>query len=134
MTTREMATQYKMAQWAQNMQERTASGQSIRGYCEANGITRQVYFYWQRKLREAAAQQLGAPEPEQSQALVPNGWAAVRLAEEAAPEPASSLTLRVGGAEIEVRHGFDEALLASVCRALTPHPNEPTVRRGPRSC
>jgi len=28
------------------------------------------------------------------------------------------LTLRIGGAEIEVHDGFDEALLASVCRAL----------------
>jgi putative transposase len=121
MTTREMATQYKMAQWAQIMQERTASGQSIRGYCEANGITRQVYFYWQRKLREAAAQQLAAAaEPEKVQhALVPKGWAQACIAEERTPEQAGSLTVRVGGAEIEVRQGFDEVLLASVIKTLS---------------
>jgi endo-beta-N-acetylglucosaminidase D len=96
MTTREMATQYKMAQWAQIMQERMASGLSTRPYCEANGITRQACFYWQRRLREAAAQQLGAPEPDQPQAMVLNGWAAVRLAEESTLEQAGSLTLRVG--------------------------------------
>jgi len=118
MNTREIAAEYRLSHWAQVMQERTASGQSIRAYCEAKGITRQAYFYWQRKLREAAARQMGAPEPEQSQALVPTGWAAVRLAEDAAPK-AGLLTLRVGGAEIEVRQGFNEALLASVCRALT---------------
>lgn len=119
MNTREIAEEYRLTHWAQIMQERTASGLSIRAYCEANGITRQAYFYWQRKLREVAAQQLGASQPEQSQALVPNGWAAVHIAEEAAPEPAGGLTLRVGGAEIEVHQGFDEALLASVCRALS---------------
>ena len=121
MNTREMATQYKMAQWTQIMQDRVASGESIQGYCKARGITRQVYFYWQKKLRETAAQQLAAaaePEKEQ-QALVPSGWAQACIAEEPAPEQAGGLTLRIGGAEIEVRQGYDEALLASVCRTLT---------------
>jgi putative transposase len=123
MTTREMATQYKMAQWKQIMQERTASGQSIRSYCEANGITRQAYFYWQRKLREAAAQQLSvtasASPDNEPQALIPSGWAQACVSEEGAPKQEDSLTLRIGGAEIEVHQGFDEALLASVCRALS---------------
>jgi len=123
MTTREMATQYKMAQWAQIMQDRTASGQSIRSYCEAKGITRQAYFYWQRKLRERATQQLpvsAAASPEnEPQALIPSGWAQACVAQERAPEQAIGLTLRVGGAEIEVHQGFDEELLASVCRALS---------------
>jgi hypothetical protein len=74
-------------------------------------------------LREAAAQQLSestAASPEnESQALIPSGWAQACITEERAPEQASGLTLRVGGAEIEVQQGFDEALLASVCRALS---------------
>jgi putative transposase len=118
METRAIATEYRLGQWGQAMQERTVKGQSIKDFCEARGISRNTYFYWQRKLREAAARQMGAPEPEQSQALVPSGWAAVRLAEESAPMQAGGLTLRVGGAEIEVHQGFDEALLASVCGVL----------------
>jgi len=50
---------------------------------------------------------------------VPSGWATVEAAEETEPELAGGLILRIGGAEIEVRDGFDEALLASVCRALS---------------
>jgi len=119
MNTREIAEEYRLGHWAQVMQDRANSGQSIAAYCTQRGIGRHSYFYWQKKLRETAAQQMGVVQPEQSQALVPSGWAAVRLAEESAPEQAGGLTLRVGGAEIEVRQGFDEALLASVCRALT---------------
>ena len=100
------------------MQDRAASGQSIAAYCAQRSIGRHSYFYLQKKLREAAARQMGAPEPEQSQALVPSGWATVRLAEEPTPE-AGSLTLRVGVAEIEVRQGFDESLLASVIKTLS---------------
>ena len=51
------------------MQDRAASGQSIRTYCKEKGIGTNVYHYWQRKLREAAAQQLAEAQPET--ALVP---------------------------------------------------------------
>jgi hypothetical protein len=101
------------------MQERADSGLSIRAYCKENGIGTNVYHYWQRKLREAAAEQLSAAAHLEQQALVPSGWATVSPAEEAVPEQAGGLMLRIGVAEIEVRQGFDETLLASVCRALS---------------
>jgi len=122
MDTKEVTMEVRLAQWAQVMQDRVASGQSIAAYCAQRGIGRHSYFYWQRKLREAAVQQMaaGVAEPEKArQALVPTGWAQACVAEERAPEQACGLMLRVGGAEIEVRRGFDEALLASVCRALS---------------
>jgi len=114
---REIAAEFRLGHWAQIMQDRVTSGQSIRAYCKENGIATNVYFYWQRKLREAAAQQLAvSTAPEQSQALVPNGWAAVQ---ESVPEQLNSLMLRIGGAEIEVHPGYDEALLASVIKTLS---------------
>jgi len=119
MNTREIAVEFRLSHWAQIMQDRTASGQSIRAYCKEKGIGTNVYHYWQRKLREAAVQQLTAAQPEQTQSLVPNGWATVEATEETEPELAGGLILRIGGAEIEVRHGYDEALLASVIKTLS---------------
>jgi len=122
MGMREATTEIRLAQWAQVMQDRAASGQSIAAYCEQRGIGKHSYFYWQRKLREAALQQMGVPEEESEKAqplLVPSGWAQACIAEERAPGSAVGLTLRVGGAEIEVSRGFDEALLASVIKTLT---------------
>ena len=119
MNTREIAVEFRLGHWAQIMQNRAASGQSIRAYCKANGIGTNVYHYWQRKLREAAAEQMAAEPNAGAQILVPSGWATVSAAEEATPEQAGSLTLRVGGAEIEVQQGYDEALLASVIKTLS---------------
>jgi len=119
MNTREMATQYKMTQWRQIIQDRAASGLNIREFCEQRGIARQAYHYWQKKLREAAAEQLNQPAAPgaESQALVPSGWATVT--EEIAPTEPQGLTLRVGGAEIELHQGYDEVLLASVIKTLS---------------
>lgn len=116
MNTREIAAEFRLGHWAQIMQDRADSGQSIRAYCKEKGIGTNVYHYWQRKLREAAAQQMAVMEP---QALVPSGWAAVGAAEESGSTPPEHLTLRIGGAEIEVRQGYDEALLASVIKTLS---------------
>ena len=118
MNTREIATELRLAHWAQIMQDRVDSGMTIRAYCKAKGMGLNTYFYWQKKLREAAAQQLSAAAQAGQQGLVPSGWAPVSSAEEMVPEQESGLTLRVGGVEVQVRQGFDEALLASVCKAL----------------
>jgi len=121
MDTKKVTMEVRLAQWAQVMQDRVSSGQSIATYCAQRGIGRHSYFYWQKKLREAVAAQLTATaQPEKvGQALVPRGWAQACVAEETAPEQAGGLTLRIGGAEIEVRQGYDEGLLASICRTLT---------------
>ena len=118
MGTKEITAEIRMAQWAQVIRERVASGLSIDAYCKANGIARYSYFYWQKKLREAAARQLAVASQPDQQALVPSGWATV--AEEAVPESEpQGLTLRVGGAEIELHQGYDEVLLASVIKTLS---------------
>jgi len=73
MDTREVTKGYRLAQWAETIQTQKSSGQNIREWCEVNGINRQQYFYWQRKLRETAAEELGLADTERT--TVPSGWA-----------------------------------------------------------
>jgi transposase-like protein len=40
------------------MRERTESGLTIKAYCEQAGFHENIYYYWQRKLREAASEEL----------------------------------------------------------------------------
>jgi transposase-like protein len=119
MNTRAIAVEFRLAHWAQIMQERVESGMTIRSFCKAKGMGLNTYFYWQKKLREAAVSQMAAAAQPEQQALVPSGWATVSPAEETAPAQPQGLTLRVGGAEIEVRPGYDEVLLASVIKTLS---------------
>jgi len=80
MDSRKIATEYRMAQWAQIIQDRKASGESIQAYCRNRGISRDAYFSWQRKLREAACTQLVAMQTGKSQTdLIPIGFTEVRL-------------------------------------------------------
>lgn len=117
MNTNEVAAEYRLTHWAQVMHERVERGLSIRAYCEDIGIHENTYFYWQRKLREAACSgdQAGAIAPGKS--LVPNGWTQLTETE---PETvaANTVTVEVGGYRIIANAETDMELLAKVCRAL----------------
>lgn len=117
MNTRNIAAEQRLAHWSQIMSERAEKGLSIRAYCENVGIHENTYFYWQRKLREAACSGIQTATVEsEEKSLVPKGWATLCVSEKSAqPE---GLTIEVGGCRITVDTNTDSELLAKVCRAL----------------
>ena len=54
MNMREVAAEYRLGHWAGVMREQTESGMSIKKFCEMREIRENVYYYWQKKLREAS--------------------------------------------------------------------------------
>ena len=63
MDTRKIATEYRLSQWMNVVQEQQLSGQTIKDFCQEKGISRHAYFYWRRKIREAACIELAKQEP-----------------------------------------------------------------------
>jgi putative transposase len=118
MRTQEIAREYRLTQWARIMEERQASGQNIREFCKAAGYQEHVYYYWQRKLREAACGELQPPQVRSStlKAVVPNGWAACTVHEDEAGR--QDLAVEIGDCRVIVQPGVDSRLLAQVCRVL----------------
>ena len=114
MNTREIASEYRLSHWASVLQERNASGQSIKEYCKASGLREHVYYYWQRKIREAACEQLSVP-----------GFAEVMLAEvparAALPESnqPGQLQVAVAGLRITADSTYPADKLATLLRELT---------------
>jgi len=114
MNTREIATDYRLTHWAGIMRQRQESGLSIKLFCESSGFHENVYFYWQRKLREAACQTL---LPAARDTAAPKGWAMV--CEAAKPEPErSAVTIEIGKSRITATSEVDPELLSRVCRVL----------------
>jgi hypothetical protein len=80
MNTREATKEYRMTYWAQVLKERRESGESIEGFCQTRGISRDRYFYWQRKLREAACSRLVSVQMSDAKSsIIPVGFAEVQL-------------------------------------------------------
>jgi len=116
MDTRKIASEYRLAKWAQLMQERAATGASITAFCKRQGISRNTYFYWQRKLRQVTCEQASQSEPDALHTL-PSGWAQLCIAENI-EDAKSTLSIDIGGCRVTVDTDTNIDLLANVCRAL----------------
>ncbi len=115
--TREIAEEYRLSHWAQVMRERSQSGLSIKAFCQQTGMCANTYFYWQRKLREAACSLNQEPTAgNEENGLVPKGWTALCVSEECTSP--QGLTVEVGGCRITVLADTDPELLTKVCRVL----------------
>lgn len=114
MDTHKVAKEYRLSQWAQVLQERRSSGQSVKDFCQRSGISRNAYFYWQKKLRKAACTEL--IKTGEAGSIVPSGF--VQLTSGQARQASEVLVIEVAGCRITVTSGTDQELLKKVCITL----------------
>ena len=107
MDTKLAAAQVRLQQWAAIVRERKESGLKVDDYCEAHNISRNAYYYWLRKLREAALES-------QSSRFVE---LPVPAAEQAEEKP-SLLTISLRDAVIHVDETVSRELLAMTVEVL----------------
>jgi putative transposase len=114
MDTRKVAKEYRLNQWAQIIKARNESGKSVKDFCEDAGVSRNAYFYWQRKLRKAACKDLTVAD--ESAVIVANGW--VKLNPVRPQYEDDGILIEINGCRITVKGDTDLGLLKSVCGAL----------------
>ena len=56
MEDRLSVSQARMQQWATIIRSQKESGLTIDAFCESNNISKNRFFYWQKKIRETAIQ------------------------------------------------------------------------------
>lgn len=115
MDTQKITADYRLSQWAQIIQARLDSGQNVKNFCQAAGVKRSSYFYWQKKLRDAACTELAKVE-ENNKEIVPSGW--TQLNPKQLHQVNESLDIEINGCHITVNAQTDPGLLKNVCRML----------------
>ena len=115
--TREIAKEYRLSHWAGIMQERSQSGLSVKAFCRKMGICGNTYFYWQRKLREAACEQFVLP-----QEAAPR-FTEVKLSVPQISHPETTefgqIRIEVGAVKITADSGYLTVKLASLLLELS---------------
>ncbi|OIQ07770.1 hypothetical protein MOOR_26090 [Moorella thermoacetica] len=95
--------------WASRIAEYKMSGQSVREWCATHkGISPRQLWYWLRKYKD----QEGVLSPQSTR------WLPVEVSEQSSGVHGNPLLIRIGQADIEVKPGFDPALLSQVVRVL----------------
>lgn len=114
MKTREIAAEYRMAHWTQIMRERAQSGLNTKEYCKSIGLRENVYYYWQRKLREVACEQMSV-----------QGFTEVKLGLPATQSALSEVNLsgqlqmEIRGVRITADSAYPTEKLVALLRALS---------------
>lgn len=114
MDTQKVTAEYRLSQWSQVIKAQQESGQNIKDFCQTNSISRNVYFYWQRKLRKVACKEL--TKIEEPRNIVPSGW--MQLATKQANHVKDALDIEINGCHIAVNAQTDPELLKKVCHIL----------------
>ncbi|GFN21967.1 IS66 family insertion sequence element accessory protein TnpA [Thermanaeromonas sp. C210] len=95
--------------WETRIAEYQASGQSVKEWCASHeGISPRQLWYWLRKYKDQNGVSLEKP----------TRWLPVEISESSSGDGGNSLLVRIGKTSIEVRPGFDPALLTQVVRVL----------------
>ena len=121
MDTSKVAQEYRLAQWTQVIQSRLAEGTSIDEFCEEKGISRNVYFYWQRKVREAACGQLAVQQSRMPAQANHYSFAEVRVERPrniTGTDIADLVALEYKGVRVSIRDGYPPEKVAAIIREL----------------
>lgn len=117
--TKTMTTQVRLRHWAGVMQERSASGLSVRAWCQENGVREKTYHYWQRKLRAAACEQLAENQVPDGLMVRQPGFAEVRVAEPTLPKLPGQLCVEIGGMRLITDSSYPTDKLAMLLGELS---------------
>ena len=101
------------AKWAERVRRWKASGQSADEYSVALGVRPSTLRWWSSRVKHVEALAEGNAEA----AIPATGVRMVRVVARR-KQVEGSLRLRIGAAQVEVRAGFDRALLRELVEAL----------------
>ena len=101
-----MSRQERLENWTARIMAYRGSGMTVRAWCQENGLSEKTYYYWQRRLFQTLSEQ----------------QAVTAFAEVTPPKPVCSgnvaVTVRMAGAEADIRSGADAATVETVLRIL----------------
>ena len=116
MNTREIAAEYRMAHWAQIIEERKAKGENIRDFCRRTGYTEHTYYYWQQKLRKAVYEKHMQAKGTNHGTAAREGWALYEG--NAVATCAKKVTIEIGRCKVIAESGTDSGHLKQICQVL----------------
>ena len=106
--------EYRLQQWSNLIKDCQSSGMKVDAWCETNGISRNSYYYWLRKIREAAFHEFAVVEDLPSEPVV------LKKLEVQTPVPdtRAAVIIRLGNATIEINEGTSQQTIQAVLLAL----------------
>jgi hypothetical protein len=120
MNTREITRQYRLKQWTELIRECRSSGQTVAAWCVGKSINPKSYYYWLRKVREAACDSLPACNNRSDQLIVPVSRATQESTLSPSPQAEKNYDLRIhlGSIAVDLSNTASASLIENTLKAL----------------
>lgn len=119
LNTMEITKQYRLNKWIETIRECRSSGQTVSAWCAEHNVSLKSYYYWLKRVREAACESLPALQCEQIP-IVPVDLSASRKmhAYSESSHTASGILVHMGAVTLEIRNHASATLIEHTLRAL----------------
>lgn len=111
-------SEVRFQNWARLIAECQSSQMTVKAWCEQQGIVPKTYYYWLRKVRERALENVPVP----ASSIVPAAESPVKLRKLEIKSPVSGMQAAVivhlPQATVEVAQGTDQQTVEAVLLAL----------------
>ena len=116
MNVTDLKTQMHMQEWAKLIEARQDSGLTIKDWCQKSNLPESRYYYYLKKLRLAACENLPTENRDESQfALVPNH---ARISNPVAAARDNAIRITLSNAVVEISGEADESQVKLILGVL----------------
>lgn len=119
MNAKEVTKQYRLNKWMEIIRDCRSSGQTVTTWCTAHNVSSKSYYYWLKRVREAACEALPTLHSDQS-TIVPIDLSVPRTSNKHV-DPASTVSdivIHMGSVILEIRNHASPTLIEHTLRAL----------------
>jgi hypothetical protein len=119
MDVQKITREFRIKHWIDIIKECRSSGQTIKSWCEEQGINLKSYYYWQRKVRKVTGEKYAMiPGIEHGIASIgPDPvFAEIKLQQYKTALPA--VTIHLNNATLEIQNGAERSTIENTLRAL----------------
>ena len=114
MDIQKLTSEQQLSKWAELIQTRLESGQSIKEFCRTNGVSKATYYYRHKKVNEAKC--IVPEEVKESKIEVPSRL--MQLAPKPLHPAKATLEIKINGCNVTVDTETDLELMKKVCQVL----------------
>jgi len=114
-----LTQQVKLQQWSEIFQMRKASGLTITKYCRENSIQPSKYYYWLKRVRQAACDQLPAAKSKLANPIVPVTFEEPLASLKSDTCPTYAMRITMSGVSIEFTNEATPRLIESALQVLS---------------
>ena len=113
--TKLATTKLRLQHWAQIFHDRANSGMNVKEYCAAQCLSKDAYYYWLRKVKNAALESAGIDFVELDKSSYDTSRCDPQNTE---PCFTAEAIVSIGGVNISVNSTTSKALITSILEAV----------------